>query len=70
MSQGVEVGQMEIRYRAEGAQAGGLWLFELQVRAQSLRAEVLARAVGVPWRWLRTRVAQLRAPIDFEPVEF
>lgn len=70
MSQGIEVGHTEIRYRADGEQAGGLWLFELQCRAQRLRAEVLARVVGAPWRWLRTRVEQLRAPIDFEPVEF
>lgn len=58
MGQVVEVGQIEIRHT------------ELQRRARSLRAAVLAQAVGAPWRWLRTRVEQLRAPIDFEPVEF
>ena len=43
-------------------------LLELQRRARSLGAEVLIRAVGAPWTWLRTRVERLRAPIDFEPV--
>jgi hypothetical protein len=58
MSQVVEVGQIEIRY------------FELQRRARSLRAEVLARGVCAPWQWLRTRVEQVRAPIDLEPLEY
>ena len=31
-------------------------------------AEALVRAAGAPWRWFRTRVDRLRAPIDFEPV--
>jgi hypothetical protein len=43
---------------------------ESERRARSLRAEVLVRTVGAPWRWLRTHVERLRAPIDFEPVEF
>ena len=41
---------------------------QLESRARGLRAEVLARAAVAPWRWLRTRVERLRAPIDFEPV--
>jgi hypothetical protein len=41
---------------------------KLQRRARGLRAEALLRAVGAPWRWLRTRVERLRAPIDFEPL--
>jgi hypothetical protein len=57
MNQVVEVARMERLPKSERC-------------ARSLRAEVLARAVGAPWRWLRTRVEQLRAPIDFEPVEF
>ena len=40
----------------------------LQPRARALRAAVLARAAGAPWRWLRNRVERLRAPIDFEPI--
>ena len=64
----VEVGQMEIQ--TDGSQTRGLGLLEFQRRARSLRAEALARTVGAPWRWLRTRVERLRAPIDFEPVEY
>lgn len=41
---------------------------QLERRARSLRAEVLVRVAVVPWRWLRTRLERLRAPIDFEPV--
>jgi hypothetical protein len=40
----------------------------VQRLAWGLGAGVLARAVGAPWRWLRTRVERLRAPIDFEPL--
>ena len=39
-----------------------------QRRARERRAGALLRAVGGPWRWLRTRVERLRAPIDFEPL--
>jgi hypothetical protein len=39
-----------------------------QRRARGLSAEVLARTLAAPWRWLRTRVERLRAPIDFEPL--
>lgn len=66
--QNVEVGQTKIRHLVDGAQEGELELLEVQRRAQSLRAEVLTRAVCAPWRWLRTRVERLRAPIDFEPI--
>ncbi len=41
---------------------------QLERRARGLRAAILAQAVAAPWRWLRTRVERLRAPIDFEPV--
>lgn len=68
MSEVVEVGQGKIRCRAESLQAEGSGRFELERRARSLRAEGLARAVGAPSRWLRTRVERLRAPIDFEPL--
>jgi hypothetical protein len=46
----------------------GCRVVELECRARSLRAKVLARAVGAPWRWLRLRAERLRAPIDFEAV--
>ncbi len=39
-----------------------------QRHARGLRPGLLVRAVGAPWRWLRTRVERLRAPIDFEPL--
>lgn len=41
---------------------------KLQRCARELRAGALLQAVGAPWRWLRTRVERLRAPIDFEPL--